>query len=154
VSRTRNRLRGMTGKGNVSEASALRIVNRAELKRLKGSRPKKGWGAGSGDINGRLTHVQSPPGVQRHPNPVCRYNLRNVVSLLRSRPARAGPSRPSASAGEGVAGKGPGGSEGSAVIVEIGVQTLPRPERVLTSQGCDRTRKLGQTVNGGSVYNE
>jgi hypothetical protein len=61
VSRTRNRQRGMTGKGNVSEASVLRIVNRAELKRLKGSKPKKGWGAGSGDFNGRLTHVQSPP---------------------------------------------------------------------------------------------
>jgi len=51
----------MTGKGNVSEALVLRIVNRAELKRLKGSRPKMGWGTGSGDVNGRPTHVQCPP---------------------------------------------------------------------------------------------
>jgi hypothetical protein len=51
----------MTGKGTVREASALRIVNRAELKRLKGSRPKMGWEAGSGDFNGRPTHVESSP---------------------------------------------------------------------------------------------
>jgi hypothetical protein len=61
VSRTHDRLRGMTGMGNVSEASVLRIVNRAELKRLKGSRPKMGREAGSGDFNGRPTHVQSSP---------------------------------------------------------------------------------------------
>jgi hypothetical protein len=61
VSRTRDRLRGMTGKGNVSEASVLRIVSRAELKRLSGSRPKMGGGASSGDVNGRPTPVQSPP---------------------------------------------------------------------------------------------
>jgi hypothetical protein len=42
VGRTRDRLRGMTGKGNVSEASVLRLVTSAELKRLKGSRPKRG----------------------------------------------------------------------------------------------------------------
>src|SRR5215510_458634 len=87
------------------------------------------------------------PGVQRHPPPVCWYNLRNVVSPLHSRPARAGPSRPSVSAGKGAAGKGPGGSEGLTVMVEIGVQTLPYAERRLTSQGCDRTKNLGQTVN-------
>jgi hypothetical protein len=61
VSRTRDRLRGMTGKGNVSEALVLRIVTAAELKRLSGSRPKMGWGAGSGDFNGRPTHMQSSP---------------------------------------------------------------------------------------------
>ena len=36
MSRTRNRLRGMTGKGKVTEASVLRIVTPAELKRLRG----------------------------------------------------------------------------------------------------------------------
>ncbi len=41
MSRTRNRLRGRTGKGNVSEVSALRIVRSAEPKRLSGSRPKR-----------------------------------------------------------------------------------------------------------------
>jgi len=61
VSRTRNRLWGRTGKGKVTEASVLRIVNRAELKRLSGSRPKMGWEAGSGDFNGRPTHVESSP---------------------------------------------------------------------------------------------
>ena len=61
MSRTRDRLRGMTGKGNVSEALELRIVTPAELKRLKGSRPKMGGGTGSGDFNGRPTHVQFPP---------------------------------------------------------------------------------------------
>ena len=39
-------------------------------------------------------------------------------------------------------------------MVPIGVQALPRAERRLTSQGCDRTKKLKQTVNRGSVYNE
>jgi len=61
VSRTPDRLRGMTGKGKVTEALVLRIVSRAELKRLKGSRPKRGWGTGSGDFNGRPTHVEFPP---------------------------------------------------------------------------------------------
>ncbi len=56
-----DRLRRMTGKGNVSEASVLRIVTPAELKRLKGSRAKRARGAGSGDFNGRPTHVESPP---------------------------------------------------------------------------------------------
>ena len=36
-----DRLRGRTGKGNVSEASVLHIVTSAELKRLNGSRPKR-----------------------------------------------------------------------------------------------------------------
>jgi hypothetical protein len=87
VSRTRNRLRGRTGKGNVSEALVLRIVTAAELKRLTGSRPKMGGGASAGDFNGRPTHVESSPGVQRRPKPVCWYNLRNVVSLYDSRGA-------------------------------------------------------------------
>jgi hypothetical protein len=56
-----DRLRRMPGKGTVREALVLRIVTAAELKRLSGSRPKKGWGAGLGDVNGRPTHVQSPP---------------------------------------------------------------------------------------------
>jgi hypothetical protein len=61
VSRTPDRLWGMTGKGKVTEALVLRIVSRAELKRLKGSRPKMGWGTSSGDFNGRPTHVSFPP---------------------------------------------------------------------------------------------
>jgi hypothetical protein len=56
-----DRLRGMTGKGNVSEASVLRIVTAAELKRLSGSRPKRGRGTGSGEVNGRPPHVEFPP---------------------------------------------------------------------------------------------
>jgi hypothetical protein len=51
-----DRLRGRTGKGNVSEASVLRIVTPAEPKRLSGSRPKMGWGTSSGDVHGRPTH--------------------------------------------------------------------------------------------------
>src|SRR5712692_5261905 len=31
---------------------------------------------------------------------------------------------------------------------------MPHAERRLTSRGCDRTKKLRQTVNRGSVYNE
>ena len=61
MSRTPDRLRGMTGMGKGTEASGLRIVSRAELKRLNGSRPKRGGGAGSGDVNGRPTHVESSP---------------------------------------------------------------------------------------------
>jgi hypothetical protein len=143
----------MTGKGKGTEAVVLRIVNRAELKRLNGSRPKMGREAGSGDINGRPTHVSSSPVYSGAP-PVCWYNLRNVVSPLSSRSARAGPSRPSARAGDGAAGTGPGGSESRSVMGWIGVQPLPRPARVLTSPGCDRTKNPKQTVNGGSGYNE
>jgi hypothetical protein len=47
--------------GKVGEVLVLRTVTPAELKRLKGSRPKKGREAGSGDINGRPTHVESSP---------------------------------------------------------------------------------------------
>jgi hypothetical protein len=57
-------------------------------------------------------------------------------------------------AGEGAAGKGPGRSEGGAVMVPRGVQALPYAERRLTAPGCDRTKKTWQTVNRGSVYNE
>jgi hypothetical protein len=61
VSRPRNRLREMTGKGKVTKALGLRLVPAAELKRLSGSKPQRGWGAGAGEVNGRPTHVQSPP---------------------------------------------------------------------------------------------
>ncbi len=44
-SRTMAWLWRMTGRDNVSEVSVLRIVIGAELKRLKGSRPKKGTGS-------------------------------------------------------------------------------------------------------------
>jgi len=54
-------LRGERSREAPDLPEVLRIVTPAELKRLKGSKPKKGWGAGSGDFNGRLTHVQSPP---------------------------------------------------------------------------------------------
>ncbi len=47
--------------GKVTEASALRIVTSAELKRLSGSRPKMGREAGAGDLNGHPTHVESSP---------------------------------------------------------------------------------------------
>ena len=42
---------------NESEASELRTVTPAELKRLKGSRPKMGWGLGSAGFNGLPTHA-------------------------------------------------------------------------------------------------
>jgi hypothetical protein len=51
----------MAGKDNESETLVLRTVMRAELKRLKGSRPKLGWGTGSGGVNGCPTHVPWPP---------------------------------------------------------------------------------------------
>ena len=43
--------------GKVTKALVLRIVTPAELERLKGSRPKMGREVGSGDFNGRPTHV-------------------------------------------------------------------------------------------------
>lgn len=46
---------------NESEASELHIVTPAELKRLKGSKPKMGWGLGSAGFNGLPTHVLYPP---------------------------------------------------------------------------------------------
>ena len=54
-------LRGERSREAPDLPGVLRIVNRAELKRLKGSRPKTGREAGAGDVNGRLTHVQSSP---------------------------------------------------------------------------------------------
>jgi hypothetical protein len=50
-------LRGERSREAPDLPGVLRIVSRAELKRLNGSRPKRGWEAGSGDFNGRLTHV-------------------------------------------------------------------------------------------------
>jgi hypothetical protein len=44
----------------VSKASVLRIVRSAELKRLSGSRPQIGWGAGAGDFNGRPPQAPYP----------------------------------------------------------------------------------------------
>ena len=102
-SRTGNRLRGMTGKGNVSEALVLRIVTPAELKRLSGSRPQMGRGAGLGEVNGHPTHVESPP-VSRGPLPPgCGYTLRTVGSPLRSRPVLLTES-PKRKGGEGRSG--------------------------------------------------
>jgi len=49
------------GMGNGSEASELRLVTSAEPKRLSGSRPKRGRGAGLAGFNGPPTHVGSPP---------------------------------------------------------------------------------------------
>jgi len=46
---------------NGSEASELRTVTPAELKRLKGSRPKMGRGLGSAGFNGLPTHAYYPP---------------------------------------------------------------------------------------------
>jgi hypothetical protein len=46
---------------NRREASTLRIVSRAELKRLNGSRPKMGRGSGSVGFNGLPTHAWDPP---------------------------------------------------------------------------------------------
>ena len=61
MSRTLDQLGGMVGKGNGSEALELHIVTSAELKRLNGSRPKMGRGAGAGDSNGPPPHVGSAP---------------------------------------------------------------------------------------------
>jgi hypothetical protein len=65
----------MVGRGNGSEALELHLVTSAELKRLNGSRPKMGGGAGAGDINGRPPHVWSPP--------VYRGTLSPPVQLLK-----------------------------------------------------------------------
>jgi hypothetical protein len=80
-----DRLWGMTGKGTVREASEVRSVTPAELKRLKGSRPKRGREAGSGSFNGCPTHVSSSPVYRGALPPVYWCNLRNVVSLYDSR---------------------------------------------------------------------
>jgi hypothetical protein len=54
-------LRGERSREAPDLPGVLRIVNRAELKRLSGSRPQRGWGAGAGDVTGRPTHVESSP---------------------------------------------------------------------------------------------
>ena len=50
-------LRGERSREAPDLPGELRIVRSAERKRLKGSRPKMGRGTGSGDVNGRPTHV-------------------------------------------------------------------------------------------------
>jgi hypothetical protein len=105
----RDRLRGKTGMGNVSEALVLRIVTSAELKRLSGSRPKTGRRSSSGGFNGRPTHVGYLP--------VYRGALTLSVQLAeRGKPdSPSGAvqgvsprSRPSASKGDSGAGTGRG----------------------------------------------
>ena len=54
-------LRGERSREAPDLPGVLRIVTAAELKRLNGSRPKRGREASSGDVNGRPTHVQSSP---------------------------------------------------------------------------------------------
>jgi hypothetical protein len=55
-------LRGERSREAPDLPGALRIVTRAELKRLNGARPQRGREAGAGDVTGRPTHVQSSPG--------------------------------------------------------------------------------------------
>jgi hypothetical protein len=153
VSRTRERLRGMKGMDNGSEALTLRIVTSAELKRLKGSRPKKGRGPSAGDFNGRPPHVACPPVYRGVLTLLC--TSRNVVSRTRSpgrcKAVRPGVARPQ---GRGTAEpvKDAGGSEGRPVIGRIEGDVSPHAERRLTSRGCDRTKKTRQIANRGSVY--
>jgi hypothetical protein len=149
-----DRLRGMMGMGNESEASRLRIVTSAELKRLSGSRPKTGWGSGSADIHGRPTHVRYPPVYRGALTPSVQLAKRGKPDSLSGAVQRVSPwSRPSASTGDGGAGKGRGRKRrlpGNGA--DRGARVAP-PERGLTSRGCDRTRPTRHTVNRGSVSN-
>ena len=54
-------LRGERSREAPDLPGVLRTVTPAELKRLTGSRPKRGRGTGLGDVNGRPTHVEFPP---------------------------------------------------------------------------------------------
>jgi len=153
ASRMLDRPRERMGRGNESEASRLHIVTRAELKRLSGSRPKTGRGAGSADINGRPTHVRYPPVYRGTLTPSVQLAKRGQPDALSGAVQHVSPrSRPRASTGDGGAGKGRGRKRRlSCNRADRGASVAP-PERGLTSRGCDRTRSTRQTVNRGSVY--
>jgi hypothetical protein len=152
ASRRRDQPRGMMGRGNESEASRLRIVTSAELKRLSGSRPKTGRGSGSADINGRPTHVSYPPVYRGALTPSVQCAKRGKPEALSGAVQRVSPrSRPKASAGEGGAGKGRGRKRRLSCNGADRSARVAPPERGLTSRGCDRTRSTRQTVNRGSV---
>jgi hypothetical protein len=109
VSRTRERLWGMKGMDNGSEALTLRIVTSAELKRHKGSRPKKGRGPSAGDFNARPPHVACPPVYRGVLTPAVHIAKRGKPDLLSGQvQGRQTWSRPTAREGNGGAGKGRG----------------------------------------------
>jgi hypothetical protein len=109
ASRTPDWLWGMTGKGTVREALALRIVIGAELKRLSGSRPKRGRGAGAGSFNGYPPHAWSPPVYRGALPPSVQLVERGKPDSLSGAVQGVSPwSRPSASEGNGGAGTGRG----------------------------------------------
>jgi hypothetical protein len=109
ASRRLDRLREMTGMGNDSEASRLRIVTSAELERPFGSRPKKGWGSGSVGFNGRPAHAWYPPVYRGTLTPSVQLAKRGKPDSLSGAVQGVSPrSRPRASKGDGGAGKGRG----------------------------------------------
>jgi hypothetical protein len=109
VSRTWERLQGMKGMDNVSEALAVRIVTSAELKRLKGSRPKQGRGPGAGDVKGRPTHVACSPVYRGVLTPSVHIAKRGQPDSLAGQvQCRRLRSRPTVREGNGEAGKGRG----------------------------------------------
>jgi hypothetical protein len=109
ASRRLDRLREMTGMGNESEASRLRIVTRAELERPFGSRPKKGCGSGSVGFNGRSAHARYPPVYRGTLTPSVQLAKRGKPDSRSGAVQRVSPrSRPRASKGDGGAGKGRG----------------------------------------------
>jgi hypothetical protein len=145
----------MTGKGTVREALALRIVIGAELKRLSGSRPKRGRGAGAGSFNGYPPHAWSPPVDRGALPPSVQLVERGKPDSLSGAVQGVSPwSRPSASEGKGGAGKRCGKKRMSLTNGVDRGSTFAPPERELTSCRCDRTKKTQQTVNRGSVSNE
>ena len=75
------------GKDNVSKVLVLRIVKKAGLESPFGPRAKMAIVGRSASIDGEPTHLKSHS-VQRRPNPIYLYNMRNVVSLYFSLPQR------------------------------------------------------------------
>ncbi len=137
----------MTGKGNVSKALALRIVIGAELKRLSGSRPKMGRGAGAGDFNGRPPHAWSPPVYRGTLPPSVQLAERGKPDSLSGAVQGVSPrSRPSASEGNGGAGTGRGRKRRLSCNGADRGTAMPYAARRLTSRGCDRTRPTRQTI--------
>ena len=109
ASRMRDRRRGRTGMGHISAASRLRIVTRAELKRLSGSSPKTGRRAGSGGFNGRPTHAWSLPVSRGALTPSVQLAKRGQPDSLSGAVQGVSPrSRPTVRRGDSGAGKGCG----------------------------------------------
>ena len=134
---------GLEGRVNSGELPLSRCNGR-QAKEAERLEPKGTWPGGGAAIT-RPADV-APPAERQSLTPPGMVLVRNVVSPIVSTGLWK-VTREGAPVDEGVWDAG--GSEGRAVMARIGVRTLPRPERGLTSGGSWITRKARKGLTGG-----